>query len=176
MAHLTPLALHFTGPTPINLNEITLDCSDFFKTKSPSKWLAEEYIKVDSTFDTYLATLKRLSKKKTCIAVFCYKLLQHYQSSGGQEQLELLKQQTSTFLSKEIAKSSTYQAVYNEIHSDNNRRKFVQESNDQTRAKLNLQAVPMASFGSILNEYPASNPGRCTKGKNWLTNSMLKLV
>ncbi|KAH7055048.1 hypothetical protein BKA57DRAFT_434661 [Linnemannia elongata] len=155
MAHLTPLALHFTGPTPINISEITLDCSDFFKTKSPSNWLAEEYIKVDSTFDTYLATLKRL--------VFCYKLLQHYLSSGGQEQLELLKQQTSTFLSKEIAKSSTHQAVYNEIHSDNNRRKIVLGSNDQTRAKLNSQAVPTASFGSIPNEYPASNPGRSTK-------------
>lgn len=169
MAHLTPLALHFSGPTPININDITLHCSDFFKTKSPSKWLAEEYIKVDSTFDMYIATLERLGKKKSCIAVFCYKLLQHYLSSGGQEQLKLLKQQTSTFLSKEIAKSSTHQAVYNEIHNDNNRGKIVLGSNDQTHAKLNTQAVPMASSDSI------PNPARTTEGDNWLTNSMLKL-
>lgn len=73
---------------------------------------------------------------KSCIAVLCYKLLQYYLSRGGQEQLELLKQQTSTFLSKEIAKSSTHQAVYNEIHSDNNRRKIVLGSNDVIANKM----------------------------------------
>ncbi|KAK3842386.1 MAG: hypothetical protein J3R72DRAFT_508785 [Linnemannia gamsii] len=91
MAHLTPLALHFSGPTPININEITLDCGDFFKTKSPSKWLAEK-------------------------------------------------------------------------------RKIVLESNNQTRAKLNSQAVPTASSGSIPNKYPVSNPGRSTKA---LTNAQI---
>ncbi|KAF9272526.1 hypothetical protein BGZ68_002331 [Mortierella alpina] len=116
MAHLTPLALHFMGPTPINIHDLTLGCNDFFKANPPSKWLAEEYIKVDSTFDT-----------------------------GGHEQLELLKQQTSTFLSKEIAKSSTHQAVYDEIRTDNNRRKTALEGG-QIHDKLNAQAVPLASF------------------------------
>ncbi|KAF9946561.1 hypothetical protein BGZ72_000230 [Mortierella alpina] len=162
MAHLTPLALHFVGPTPLNIHDLTLGCNDFFKANPPSKWLAEEYIKVDSTFDTYLKTLKRLGKKKTCIAVFCYRLLQHYQSSGGHEQLELLKQQTSTFISKEIAKSSTHQAVYDEIRTDNNRRKTLLEG-DQIHDKLNAQAVPLAGSGSIPSEYSASYPGHSTK-------------
>lgn len=47
MAHLTPSALHFSDSTPINTDGLTVSCSDFFKTQHPSKWLAEEYIKVD---------------------------------------------------------------------------------------------------------------------------------
>ncbi|KAF9536490.1 hypothetical protein EC957_010659, partial [Mortierella hygrophila] len=42
-------------------------------------------------------------------------------------------------------------------------RKIVLGSNDQTRAKLNAQAVPTASSSNIPNECPASNPGRSTK-------------
>ncbi|KAF8928417.1 hypothetical protein BGZ58_009670 [Dissophora ornata] len=132
MAHITPLAFHFTDPTPTNIKDITFGCCDFFKANSPSKWLAEEYIKVDSTFDTYLTTLGRLGKKKSQTAVFCYQLLQHYLSSSGQEQLKLLMQQKSTFLSKEIAKSSTHQAVYNEIHSDNDRKRQLEDVESQS--------------------------------------------
>ncbi|KAF9184883.1 hypothetical protein BGZ51_003044 [Haplosporangium sp. Z 767] len=122
MAHLTPSALHFKGPIPDNIAEVTSECCDFFRNNHPSKWLAEEYIKVDSSFDTYLATIGRLSKQKGPIASVCFKLHRHYASSIGLQQLELLKQQAATRFSKEIVKSSTHQVVYNEIHGDNKKR------------------------------------------------------
>ncbi|KAF9426711.1 hypothetical protein BGZ76_002643 [Entomortierella beljakovae] len=157
MAHLTPLALHFTRPTPTNIDGFTSGCSDFFKINPPSKWLAEEYIKVDSTFDTYLATLERLGRKKTNTAVFCYKLHQHYLSSNGQEQLKLLKQQASTFLSKEIAKSSTHQAVYNEIHSDNDARAIIMGIYDRTQAKVD--GVSKEQVGNDIEGYSDDSDG-----------------
>ncbi|KAF9173654.1 hypothetical protein BGX21_008757 [Mortierella sp. AD011] len=152
MAHLTPSALHYSSPVPVNIDDFTFGCSDFFKTRPPSKWLAEEYIKEDSNFDTFLTTLKHLSKKKSYTAVFCHKLLQHYQSSGGQAQLRLLKQLKSTTLSKETAKSSTRQSVYDEIHDDNNRGKTVLGSDAQAYANPDTQ-----------NKYLVSDPGHTTE-------------
>ncbi|KAG0249743.1 hypothetical protein BG011_008985, partial [Mortierella polycephala] len=128
MSHLTPSALHFKGPIPANIDEITSDFCDFFRNNPPSKWLAEEYIKVDSTFDTYLATIGRLSKQKGSAASVCFKLQRHYASSIGQQQLEILKQRTATQFSKEIVKSSTHQEVYNEIHGDN-KKHHLEDSN-----------------------------------------------
>jgi hypothetical protein len=77
MAHLTPLALQLTTPIPSDIDDITSGCSNFFKINCPSKWLAEEYIKIDSTFDTYLDTLKHIGRKKTGISAFCTNLYRH---------------------------------------------------------------------------------------------------
>ncbi|KAF9090108.1 hypothetical protein BGX27_002331 [Mortierella sp. AM989] len=148
MAHLTPLALQLTNPSPSNIDDITTGCSKFFKTNCPSKWLAEEYIKIDSTFDTYLDTLKHIGKKKTSISALCTNLYQYYQSSDGQKQLKLLKQQRSTLLSKEIAKSSTHGGVYDDIDYDNNRGRNAPWSDNQTSAELNEEAIPNSSSSS----------------------------
>ncbi|KAG0358966.1 hypothetical protein BGZ54_010202 [Gamsiella multidivaricata] len=79
----------------------------------PSKWLAEEYIKVDSTFDLYLNNLEQLTKKKTGgLATFCYRLLQHYQSEMGKQQLELLNQMATLETTKALTKTSTHDGVF----------------------------------------------------------------
>ncbi|KAG0214571.1 hypothetical protein BGX31_001080 [Mortierella sp. GBA43] len=119
MAHLTPHAFHFTSTIPGNLEHLTRGCSDFFTSRPPPQWLAEEYMAVDTTFDTFLDTLEHLGKAKTCIATFCYKLHQYYRSTHGQSQLRLLKENGLKKLSKEMAKSSTHRTVYDEIHNDN---------------------------------------------------------
>lgn len=119
MAHLTPPALHYADPTPENLDHWTRGCSGFFTSKPPSQWLAEEYAAVDTTFDTFLETLERLGRTKTCIAAFCTKLHQYYKGTYGQSQLRLLKENALKKLSKETAKSSTHRTVYDDILNDN---------------------------------------------------------
>ncbi|KAF8952440.1 hypothetical protein BGZ46_003480, partial [Entomortierella lignicola] len=148
MAHLTPLALQLTNPSPSNNDKFTTGCSNFFKTNCPSKWLAEEYIKIDSTFDTYLDTLKDIGRKKISISAYCTNLYQYYQSIDGQKQLKLLKQQRSTLLSKEIAKSSTHEGVYDDINDDNNSGRNALWSDNRTSAKLNDEAEPNSSSSS----------------------------
>ncbi|KAG0008053.1 hypothetical protein BGZ80_003912 [Entomortierella chlamydospora] len=148
MAHLTPLALQLTKPSPSNIDDITFGCSNFFKINCPSKWLAEEYIKIDSTFGTYLDTLKLIGKKKSSISAFCTNLYRYYESSDGQKQLKLLKRQRSTLLSKEIAKSSTHGGVYDDIDYDNDGGRNAPWSDNQTSAELNEEAVTNSSSSS----------------------------
>ncbi|KAI1318915.1 hypothetical protein EDD11_005549, partial [Mortierella claussenii] len=148
MAHLTPLALQLTNSIPSDIDNITSDCCIFFKINCPAKWLAEEYIKVDSTFDKYLDTLKRIGKKKSSMSAICTNLYRYYQSSDGQKQLKLLKRQRTALLSKEIAKSSTHGGVYDDIDYDNIRGRNVPWSDNQTSAKLNEEAVPKSGSSS----------------------------